>query len=110
MPCYTERAVDVKQTVAFKAENAEILVSGLVKEGFSANATKDGVISVSKDSRRAEINLTNGTMVVRESDASIVNEIKRAYSFEVVKQSASRFGWKLTATNDANVMTAKRRF
>jgi hypothetical protein len=109
MPCFTKREVPVSVTVAFTAENEKILIDGLFADGFNVNTATNGLY-VNKGARRATIDLAQGTMTVLEGDQSIINEIKRAYSGEVVRQAAKRFAWTLQPTKQANVMVAKRRF
>lgn len=103
MPCDTRREV----TVELKVADEKILIDGLFAAGFNVNSIAGGLY-VNKGRRRGE--LKNGKITVLEGDESIVNEIKRAYSGEVVRQSAKRFGWTLNATTEQNVVVAKRRF
>lgn len=111
MPCFTRREVPVEVTVAFKADNKSILIAGLTAAGFTVTRLSDKRISavLSPATRGAIIDIEKGQVTVNEGQTYLVNEIKRAYSVEVVKTAAKRFGWSLT-NKDANTMLAKRRF
>lgn len=108
MPCYTRRNV----TVELKVADRDTLIKGLVADQFRVlpGATNAWLTVASKNGIRAQVDLKGGRVVVQEGDEAIVNQIKRAYSGEVVRQAAKRFGWTLTATKQENQFIAGRRF
>lgn len=105
MPCYTRREVTVNMAVAdFAVLAAGLRAAGLTADVDAANRT---AVVRSRDGRRAT--LSGGALRYDPRHESIVNEIKRAYSHEVVRVAAKKFGWKLTATQEANVLRAGRK-
>lgn len=104
MPCYTQREVTVKM----EASEPAILEAGLKAAGFQVRTTPTGLYVQNRQGVAAHIR--SGQITTQENTSSIINEIKRAYSGEVVRVAAKRFGWKLSATSDANTVRAARRF
>lgn len=107
MPCDTIQ----RSKVSFKlnATDTGLLKTALTSLGYSVGQTHKG-LSFSKYG-------ANGTFVNGEFKATIngreedfdVNEVKRAYSKEVVKATSKRFGWNLKETGE-NQYEVVRRF
>jgi hypothetical protein len=105
MPCWTRRTT----TVELAAADPEVLRRGLLAAEFTITAESDGVLAVnSRDGRGATI--ARGQVRVLRGDECVINEIKRAYSQEVVKSAAKRFGYTITTNKQTGKITAGRRF
>jgi hypothetical protein len=115
MPCWTVQ----KSEVALKGLNPELLKAALQALGFRINSAEytanprfNGA-QLTADRFRDNTSVVieaDGTVTVRYSsardmnDATLVNEVKRAYAVETVKMAAKKFGWKMeekTATKFA---------
>lgn len=104
MPCYTQREVTVELNVA----NPELLTAGLKAAGFTVQTTPRGFYVT--NSKGLQAHIRDGKITTAAQTESIINEIKRAYSGEVVRTAAKRFGWNLNKTSEANTVLAARRF
>jgi hypothetical protein len=101
MPCNT---VSVVSTDLGKMD-ASLLVQGLRNAGFEVSDLKDtGRIfldgaSVREVSAYGSMWIEGGELKATSADGEklkgLVSQIKRAYSAEVVKQTARRFGWQV---------------
>lgn len=105
MPCDTIRQV----TVELKVADKQILLLGLLASGFTTRALSEDRLTFSKGLATGVIDLKAGRITIQEGNEKVINEIKRSYSSEVIRQSAKRFGWNLNQTEE-NRYVAKRRF
>jgi len=107
MPCDTIQ----RSKVDFKLEvtDLNLLKAGLEKLGYKVNlGTKtlsfhDSSFNIRGEFRKGKLEVET---INREFD---VNAVKRAYSTEVVKVTARKFGWTLNETSE-NKFEAVRRF
>ena len=104
MPCYTDREVTVELNVA----DPNLLTAGLKAAGFTVQTTPRGFYVTNSKGQQAHVR--DGKITTTGSAQSIINEIKRAYSGEVVRTAAKRFGWTLNKTSQTNTVIAGRRF
>lgn len=105
MPCWTVR----ETTVDLDAADADVLKRGLEAAGFATSLYEEATTLILRGGRIvAEI--TDGKVTVNASETGVINEIKRAYSAEVVRTAAKRFGYSLTTNKQTGKITAGRRF
>ncbi len=104
MPCYTQREVTVELNVA----DVNLLTAGLKAAGFTVQTTPRGFYVTNSKGQQAHIR--DGKITTQQTSNDIINEVKRAYSGEVVRTAAKRFGWTLSKTNEQNTVVAGRRF
>jgi hypothetical protein len=104
LPCWTVRETSVE----LDAADPEILRRGLEAAGFELSMYGTALLVMRGGQIVAEIE--NGRVTVNRGDTGVVNDIKRAYSTEVVKTAAKRFGYTLTTNKQTGKITAGRRF
>lgn len=104
MPCWTVRETSVE----LGAADPDVLRRGLEAAGFELSMYGSALLVMRGGQIVAEIE--NGRATVNRGDTDVVNEIKRAYSAEVVKTAAKRFGYSLTTNKQTGKITAGRRF
>ena len=110
MPCDTRTTV----SVALNAADKELLFKAIAELGWQPREI-GGVIqcyvpglgTVSIEGGMAKI--TTYAYTADDRTEGIVNKIKKAYSTEVVKAQAKKFGWQLKQTSE-NKFKALRRF
>lgn len=91
MPCYTVK----KTSVNVSAMNLELLKAGLIAAGFTVNE-QQGRLSFRKNGSYRTHEYSDGKLSVEgEEVEDMVNEVKRAYSAQVIRTSMVRAGWKL---------------
>jgi hypothetical protein len=88
MPCNTI----IKNSVELKVANQAVLKRALEADGWSV-VERRGVIYATKNGRAIEIG--NGKATVVQGNEDLVNKVKVAYSKQVVKIAAAKFGFKL---------------
>jgi hypothetical protein len=103
MPCYTRR----ETTVVIEAADKDILKAGLEAAGFDRVEQSAGGLRARHKQSGEQITIRDGRLTVQTE--SLINEVKRAYSHEVVRRTAKKFGWKLTETKEQNQYRAARR-
>lgn len=97
MPCYTVQ----KSKVEFLAKSTDmnLLANALRGLGFSVTQTPEG-LSFEKAGFSGSYASNSGCLQLDESWDG--NEVKRAYSTQVVESQARKFGWRLQwSTNRA---------
>jgi hypothetical protein len=87
VPCNTLTQV----TLELKNANLDWLEKALKQLGYEPVRTRNGLAW-----RGGSYNQKTGELTSRNAEE--VNRIKRAYSCELVKHNASRFGWKVKMT------------
>lgn len=90
MPCNTV----IKNSVNFDVVNESVLKRALTADGWNVVAQR-GIIYATKEGRAIEIGKGKATVVQGNED--LVNKVKVAYSKEVVKMAATKFGFKIQA-------------
>jgi len=105
MPCNTVQ----RNSVELACSNSDILLKALTALQLSPqmNSMTGEIRFYSKEGNICTIR--NGKVVVRAGQEYIADEIKQAYSREVVKAAAVRFRWDLKQT-DVNKFQVTRRF
>lgn len=103
MPCHTVNLVSVE----FKAKSEKLLLQALDRLGWS--------YSYDEQSMRLrvytwEIDLKNETAVIENYQQDQLNNLKRAYSMEVVKEVAAKRRWVLKQARLAANATVARKF
>lgn len=99
MPCNQIR----RTTVALENANPVLLLAALGKLGYGY---MDQVLS-ERESRAALASVYDGHTLTLTGNLT-VNEVKRAYSQEVVQSAAQKYGWRVKSTG-SNKYTATRR-
>ncbi len=91
MPC------DVVQTntIDWKVADLETLEKGLSAAGFEVTRQRDGVAFRKGYGNWIQVNKTSGQAIIRPGQEALLNEAKRAYSAQVVKQTGAKFGWQV---------------
>jgi hypothetical protein len=99
MPCYVVQTTSVEISI----KNVDLFKSVLEKLGYYVFMTDDkNFLSVNKEGvNRITFNLKTQTAQVGRYQQERLNEMKRAYSLEVVKQIAKKKKWaiKMKAKN-----------
>lgn len=109
MPCYTIK----KTTVNVDAMQLSVLLDGLKAAGFDVRLDGETLSFSRKGSYNYhQYALGKLTLSGEAETETLVGDIKRAYSAQVVRVAASKFGWKLSETKTAQgveFLAAKRR-
>lgn len=98
MPCYEERTVSVE----FKVENIELLKNALANLKLQVQTCKTS-LSFYHNGLYTEIDLTNGKITNSMSEQQLTNftnQIKRAYSLQVIDEVAKKQKWMKKKLND----------
>jgi hypothetical protein len=107
MPCYTRE----KSTIEFGPKtDAKLLAAAFKTLGYDVLVSPKGVVTFYGE--QIEGRFANGKLSVNSAtviDEKMVNTFKRAYSAEVVKSAAQRFGWQVKQPS-ANTFQVQRRF
>jgi hypothetical protein len=98
MPCYTITTVSLE----LKNANLEMLKAALTKLGMYGIYSTDKAVNWSGGSYNKE----TGKLTV--TNTTLGNRIKQAYSGEVVKSQAKRFGWQLKEVAENKYEIIKR--
>lgn len=100
MPCYTNQRVSVD---AGKM-NLTILTEAVKGLGWNVAPARDGILKWGVN----QYDTQTGVLAVGTDEE--VNEIKRAYSEQVVKSQAARFGWSVKKQQDGKLLVMKGKF
>jgi hypothetical protein len=96
MPCDTIQKSSVN--LALKADNKEFLIAALKSLGYRVQDLGETVVFRTREG--VDAIFANGKLTLNSygnaAENFNVNPIKKAYSVEVVKASAKKFGWNLT--------------
>ncbi|HXJ58778.1 MAG TPA: hypothetical protein VNU68_19135 [Verrucomicrobiae bacterium] len=98
MPCHTRITMEVK----LEKMNPELLMAALT--GLKLGPVLQG--NVIRFGRGESYDIATGKAQLGQRYT--VNEIKQAYSVEVVKSQAKKFGWQLTETGPLQYTVIKR--
>lgn len=97
MPCYSVNTLSVE----IQAADRELLKRALKKLGLSYRELRSGL----------DVYSTLGTINIRNDKATLIprlqstlNDIKRAYSVEVIEQGAEDYNWTVTEEDDQIVL------
>jgi len=107
MPCWTVQ----KSKIEFlpQSTDASLLTQALQARGFLVENTGTS-LRFSKDNRAGSYTVKTGRLAL--ADTWDVNDIKRAYSEQVVESQARKFGWQLqwktNAAGNREAMVARR--
>lgn len=104
MPCWTIQ----ESRAEFGANTDRVLFEKALKTmGYRTQITENGVVYFQSESTQSGGRLElNGTLVM-QGDLT-VNPFKRAYSAEVVKATAQRFGWKVEEKKPGQFQATRR--
>jgi hypothetical protein len=104
MPCDTIR----KTTVLVTRMDKQILLDGLRAAGFDARLTESGQVMFCKRGSYLYHTYSDGKLDINGVGSAVIGqaedfiaEVKRAYSAQVVRSTAIRFGWTLKETKTA---------
>ena len=105
MPCYTVK----KTTVNVSNMDLDVLAAGLKAAGFDVKQEGASFIFSRKGSYLYH-SFKAGALELSGNDVeALTAEVKRAYSAQVVRQTAERFGWKTSTKDNQQFMVQKRR-
>lgn len=104
MPCWTIQ----ESRAEFGAKTDRVLFAkALDAMGYRASIDSKGVVHFSSEATQSGGRLElNGTLVMQGE--LTVNPFKRAYSAEVVKATAQRFGWKVEEKKPGQYQVTRR--
>jgi hypothetical protein len=111
MPCDTIQRSSVN--LELKAENKSHLIAALKSLGYQVRELRNGMLTF-RTPEGIDAIFTDGKLTLNSyGDAAKefnVNPIKKAYSVEVVKASAKKFGWNLQQDKQSQFkFTAQKR-
>lgn len=109
LPCWTIQSSEV----SFDLEHTDINLLKLALEGLGYNViqNKEGLL-FNKPGITGTYNATTGKINadVRSGLQLGVNEVKRAYSKEIVRFTAKKFGWSISGDLEKGKVKVKKRF
>lgn len=109
MPCDTIQTSTVKMEM--RADNEKFLLNALSSLGYYA--TKIGETIAFRNNRGTETGVfAKGELTItsRNPESFDLNKLKRAYSTEVVKNTAKKYGWELKPTAENKFSVQKKGF
>lgn len=110
MPCNTIQRSTI--SLELRADNQTFLIEALKSLGYRVDATQDRV-RFSHSRRDVSGSFINGKLQIDGERSAVerfdVNEVKRAYSHQVVQATAKRFGWQATKKTDTEYEVKRRR-
>ena len=106
MPCNTVTTTKIQWS---QQTDTELLQKALIQLGYTANRSEYGNIAAWRGLANINYNGQTHTMTTNSS-ADVVALIKQAYSAQIVKAAAGRFGWQLQETQPGRQFQAARRF
>ena len=114
MPCWTVQTAEVNLT----NPNPEVLTRALIAAGFKVNSaeySRQFGASFTADRFRdtVSVRIIDGRMEVTAADryanlSAVSNEVKRAYSAEIIRTASKRFGWNVTAQSETKFQVRRR--
>lgn len=103
MPCYSR----INTTVEFgPSTDAALLAAALKGLGYTVTQIGKSLSFAKYEGDVITGTYANGRMTV--SGSVDQNAMKRAYSAEVVKAAAKRFGWQVKQTNEVQFQVTRR--
>ena len=103
MPCYTIK----KTTVNVSTMDVATLIDGLTAAGFDTRLDEKTVVFYRDGFYHT---YHNGVLTLASRNVEgLTTEVKRAYSAQIVRQSAKQFGWKLNEKTNQQFVAQKRR-
>lgn len=112
MPCDTISTVQVQSEL--KNVNLKLLGMALTAMGFTVNV-KEGNLTfygIHKKTGKTHSGIYQNGKLTEQQRAYYptldINDVKKAYSTEVVKNMANSFGWKLTKTGESSYLAQKQ--
>lgn len=102
MPCYQVNLLSVK----IEAADKELLEKAIKKLGFSYVRDKYNVftINVSDSGVYGTIIINNTTARIKPGLQKKLNEIKQAYSEQVIAAAAEEFSWTVTEDEEGQIV------
>ena len=98
-------------SVDIDAPNKGLLCRAIQSLGYEVNMMAAGeVVFWHKDRPREVFRIKDGKARVPVGRESVIDEVKRAYSKEVLKEASAKFGFRLDAGKKANTFTMSKRF
>lgn len=104
MPC------DVVQTnsIDWKVADLDTLEKGLKAAGFDVSRSAYGLSFRKVGESWMSLDKRSGQVTFRPGQEDRINEAKRAYSVEVVKQTGAKFGWQVKQVGPNKYQYLKR--
>ena len=105
MPCNTI----VKNSVAIKATNRALLKAGIADLGWTVVRESKEVLTVrAQNGVPVEIRQAQNKAIVEKGQEGLVDQIKQAYSRQVVTSTARRYGFQFRQTGKNEYELVKR--
>jgi hypothetical protein len=104
MPCDSIQT----SSIQFKAENTPLLVQALSSLG-PYKATYRGGRLVSAVLNGVQISFEDGRIIVPRGTEPLIDQIKQAYSRQIVMAAANRFGFQLKQTGKNRFIALRRK-
>ncbi len=101
MPCYATYNISVELT----GMHPEILKRAIASLGYEPIETSSG-LHFSCQGR--DVRIQGGSISLDPSQIGLVNEIKRAYSRQVIQIAAQQYGMELQPLSENQVIVTKR--
>jgi hypothetical protein len=101
MPCYATYNISVELT----GMHPEILKRAIESLGYKVMQTASGLCFYCQG---MEVRIENGTISLDQSQTRLINEIKQAYSREVIQIACRQYGLELQPLSENQVLVKKR--
>ncbi|MFA5262216.1 MAG: hypothetical protein WC378_00210 [Opitutaceae bacterium] len=95
MPCYEVRTVSVE----FQAAHKDLLIKAIQALGWTYAVSGARVLVRPQGGYEMTVDLSAGVVVAQDQQQFRVNELKRAYSVQAIKQTAKLNGWLIETEN-----------
>jgi hypothetical protein len=107
LPCDQIRRVPVVFTkLAYKVAHVAILQAALTNIGYNVRRNADNSLDISKSTDYRNVaTYRDGEFTAPEAWSLDINEVKREYSSQVVRQQAKQYGWLLKESRDKEGLT-----
>jgi hypothetical protein len=97
--------------VNIDAPNKGLLCRAIMSLGYEVNMMASGeVVFWHKDVPNQIMRINAGTASVPRGLEEVIDDVKRAYSKEVLKEASSKFGFRLEPGKKPNTFTMSKRF
>ena len=101
MPCYATYTISVE----LAGMHPEVLKLAVESLGYKVTQTASGLHFYHQGS---QIRIENGCIALDQKQLQLVNEIKRAYSRQVIRIACERYGLELQPLSENKVFVKKR--
>ena len=105
MPCNSIRL----NSIELKAKNQVHLIAGLKAAGFQVSESRSrGLDVLTVTGKGGWATISNGKITVGEGNEFLADEIHLAYSKQIVKVAASKYGWAIQKKGERKLQLQRR--